>query len=113
MSKRITEEQKKEIRKHVAEGELTQKEIADKVGCSVPAIAKYGKEEVEEEAEEVEEEEELEVNDEEISGTPVEDFYEKIMDAKDDHIRDLRELNKLLIGVLSGKPISTIDGIVG
>jgi predicted transcriptional regulator len=101
MGKRISEEQKQKIRELVAEGNYTQKEIAEQVGCSTVAVGKYGKEEVEEEVED----DSAEV--EQISGTSVEDFYEKILDAKDEHIKDMKELNLKLLAVLSGKPLST------
>jgi predicted transcriptional regulator len=103
MAKRISEEQKKKIRKLVAEGGMTQKEIAEEVGCSPVAVKKYGHEEESEESEEVQEEAE-----EQVSGTPVEDFYEKIIDAKDDHIKSMERFSEMLIGLLAGKSPVTI-----
>jgi predicted transcriptional regulator len=98
MAKRISEEQKQKIRELVAEGDKTQKEIAEEVGCSVVAVKKYGYEEEPEESEELQGE-----ASEQVSGTSVEEFYEKIIDAKDDHIKSVERLSEMLIGLLAGK----------
>lgn len=97
MAKRITEEQKAKIRELTAKGIYTQKEIAETVGCSTVAVGKYGKEESEEEESEESGEEDVI-----ISGTSVEDYYEKIIDAKDDHIKNLQDIITQLTGILAG-----------
>ena len=87
--KRLTQEQKNEINRLSQYTDLTQKEIAREVGCSITAVRAHSYRPAEEENESQEEEGENITN-------AVSELYERMLEMKDKHIEDLKEIIGML-----------------